>query len=1036
MKILLLLNLFTIILFKHFNCEIFSAIDELEYLAESEKYILHELGVIRDRLNDSYITEKFIAWLDEVRKRDKEDVMTYITNPLNAFLMIKRTTSDTKLITKKYPEESKDFLENIKDLQPTADDLSGAVEGLLRLQYIYKLKSVDFANGVIDGVKTRPALSPHDLFVIGDEAYKLKGKDYFVEEYLVLAYDKVLKGLDPLKEVNVDALLLRMSDVYNRTGDFEFAIHTIDEVIKRNPTVDIFPVVRRKMVADLEKYGNSILIQQEDPFKEDFVKDRTWTNKKEEMIFSQTCRGKNTKSPKEMAELKCRYVSNTPYVKLFRFKLEEANSDPYIVLFLDVVTDNEIFHLIENSKSNFARATTYDASGHRRTSKTRIAKSSWHYDHQNEIVKKISQRIEHMTGLSMTTSEGLQIQNYGIGGHYVPHWDHQIQEAVQYDDGLGNRVATTLIYFTDVEKGGYTVFPYLKVRIPAVKGSAAFWYNLKENGQGDYRTRHAGCPVLIGSKWVANKWIREAVLVSFLSRSNCEIFSAIDELENLAVSEKTILGEIANFTKSLNDSKINKKIAAWQNEYKLVEKDVLAYITNPLNAFLMVKRTTSDVELITKHYKKSSTNVLEKIKDLQPTADDLSGAVEGLMRLQYIYKLKSEDFANGIIDGIKTRSPLAPHDLYVIGDEAAKIEGSSYFAKEYLELTFKRVKAGLDPLKEVNVEHLLLRLYDVYSGTGDFEKGHSFLDELLARSPGVATEKNIEVAVHRSENRARQSLLTTELDPFSDYYNRSSKWTSDKEKIVYSQVCRGNLTKTNAEIAQLKCRYVSKSAFSKLARFKIEEANLHPYIVVFHDVLSDDEIEFLKVSAKPNVHRAGTLSTTLDVKKTSSRVAKLSWLPDEKDEIINRISQRVEDMTGLTMSTSEMLQVQNYGIGGHYVPHWDHTVKGQKAFSTNGNRIATTLFYLTDVPKGGYTIFIYLKVRVSAVKGSAVFWYNIRDDGQGDYRTRHAACPVLIGTKWVANKWIKEYGQEFRRPCPPGEFKEVFERDIYIPFLD
>ena len=34
-----------------------------------------------------------------------------------------------------------------------------------------------------------------------------------------------------------------------------------------------------------------------------------------------------------------------------------------------------------------------------------------------------------------------------------------------------------------------------------VKGSAAFWYNLLPNGKGDPRTKHAGCPVLSGSKW-------------------------------------------------------------------------------------------------------------------------------------------------------------------------------------------------------------------------------------------------------------------------------------------------------------------------------------------------------------------------------------------------------------------------------------------------------------------------------------------------------------------------------------------------------
>ena len=34
-----------------------------------------------------------------------------------------------------------------------------------------------------------------------------------------------------------------------------------------------------------------------------------------------------------------------------------------------------------------------------------------------------------------------------------------------------------------------------------VQGDAAFWWNLKKSGEGDLLTRHAGCPVLVGSKW-------------------------------------------------------------------------------------------------------------------------------------------------------------------------------------------------------------------------------------------------------------------------------------------------------------------------------------------------------------------------------------------------------------------------------------------------------------------------------------------------------------------------------------------------------
>ena len=49
--------------------------------------------------------------------------------------------------------------------------------------------------------------------------------------------------------------------------------------------------------------------------------------------------------------------------------------------------------------------------------------------------------------------------------------------------------------------GGATVFPDLGLTLWPRKGSAAFWYNLYQNGEGDVRTRHAACPVLAGTKW-------------------------------------------------------------------------------------------------------------------------------------------------------------------------------------------------------------------------------------------------------------------------------------------------------------------------------------------------------------------------------------------------------------------------------------------------------------------------------------------------------------------------------------------------------
>lgn len=90
---------------------------------------------------------------------------------------------------------------------------------------------------------------------------------------------------------------------------------------------------------------------------------------------------------------------------------------------------------------------------------------------------------------------------------------------------------------------------------------------------------------------------------------------------------------------------------------------------------------------------------------------------------------------------------------------------------------------------------------------------------------------------------------------------------------------------------------------------------------------------------------------------------------------------------------------------------------------------------MSDVTKGGETVFPYVKVRVPARKGTAAFWYNLRSSGDDNYYTRHAACPVLLGNKWVANKWIYEAGQEFRRPCEPNDDEETVETEPFANVL-
>lgn len=148
-------------------------------------------------------------------------------------------------------------------------------------------------------------------------------------------------------------------------------------------------------------------------------------------------------------------------------------------------------------------------------SKTRTSQTAWFSPDSDPLVQKINRRIEAVTGLSTdmekSHSELMQVANYGMGGHYTPHYDYLIvdrppeerREPFIEDREVyaGDRTATLMFYLSDVRKGGATVFPRFGVRLTPQKGSAAFWYNLKRNGEGIEDTVHGACPVLLGEKW-------------------------------------------------------------------------------------------------------------------------------------------------------------------------------------------------------------------------------------------------------------------------------------------------------------------------------------------------------------------------------------------------------------------------------------------------------------------------------------------------------------------------------------------------------
>ena len=113
---------------------------------------------------------------------------------------------------------------------------------------------------------------------------------------------------------------------------------------------------------------------------------------------------------------------------------------------------------------------------------------------------------------------------------FTANLESNTQSSEHIDYG-GYRVTTFMTYLSNVEAGGYTIFPQAGISVKPVEGKALFWFNAGPRGGIDSRIYHLGCPVLHGNKWIANKWVK--VLPQFKKYpchvSNNEYFSTVEQ---------------------------------------------------------------------------------------------------------------------------------------------------------------------------------------------------------------------------------------------------------------------------------------------------------------------------------------------------------------------------------------------------------------------------------------------------------------------------------------------------------------------------
>merc|ERR1712151_190048 len=139
----------------------------------------------------------------------------------------------------------------------------------------------------------------------------------------------------------------------------------------------------------------------------------------------------------------------------------------------------------------------------------------------------------------------------------------------------------------------------------------------------------------------------------------------------------------------------------------------------------------------------------------------------------------------------------------------------------------------------------------------------------------------------------------------------------------------------------------------------------------------------------------------------NSRTSTNAWCNTEcnNDILVQEVKEKIVNVTNITISNHETLQLLKYDIGQYYKTHHDYIPHhSQRQY---GPRILTVFLYLNDVGGGG-TKFNTLDITVEPKKGRALLWPSVLDKNPmvKDYRTDHEALVVEKGIKYGANAWI------------------------------
>jgi prolyl 4-hydroxylase len=213
---------------------------------------------------------------------------------------------------------------------------------------------------------------------------------------------------------------------------------------------------------------------------------------------------------------------------------------------------------------------------------------------------------------------------------------------------------------------------------------------------------------------------------------------------------------------------------------------------------------------------------------------------------------------------------------------------------------------------------------------------------------------------------------------------------------------RNVLAKRAAEAKQVTRRLMKQSDIHCLSQLGLEMFTLRNFLTPAECA---DLMAFIDADCtRPAVN---TTSSDPDIRTAETRFF------EADDPLVSEIDARIIALLGLDPRKGEIWQGHRYQQGQHFKIHHDayetDTWYWQEARPKGGQTTWTVTMYLNEPDGGGETYFPDAALSIKPEAGMIAIWNNLDRSGEVNPVGLHEGRPVTAGTKYIVNKFFREF---------------------------